>query len=117
MSASHCLARIDGEPLGSGRTLREADAATRLVFAGDPARTVAPCSACHGPGASKLGAPSLRGQRPEYIERQLAEFAQGVRQNDINRQMRTIAKQLTNEEMHAVAQFYGSVSSNPLSQR
>lgn len=115
MSASHCLARIDGEPLGSGRTLREADAATRLVFAGDPARAVAPCSACHGPGASKFGAPSLRG--PEYIERQLAEFAQGVRQNDINRQMRTIAKQLTNEEMHAVAQFYGFVSSNPLSQR
>jgi cytochrome c553 len=106
------LAAIGGEPFEGGHTLREGDPATRLVFAGDPARAVAPCAACHGPSASKQGAPSLRGQQPEYIERQLAEFAQDIRRNDINRQMRTIAKQLTNEEMHAVAQFYGSISSD-----
>jgi hypothetical protein len=34
-------------------------------------------------------------------------FAQGMRQNDISEQMRTIARQLTPEEMHAVAVFYG----------
>jgi cytochrome c553 len=35
----------------------------------------------------------LQGQHAAYIERQLAAFAQGMRQNDINEQMRTIAKQ------------------------
>jgi cytochrome c553 len=91
----------------SGRSLRQNDPATRLVFAGDPQRGVPPCSACHGPGGYKVGAPALQGQQPAYIERQLAAFTQGMRQNDINVQMRTIAKQLTPEEMHAVAAFYG----------
>jgi hypothetical protein len=34
-------------------------------------------------------------------------FAQGMRRNDINEQMRTISAQLTPGEMHAVAAFYG----------
>jgi cytochrome c553 len=91
----------------SGRSLRQSDPATRLVFAGDPQRGVPPCSACHGPGGYKIGAPALQGQQSAYIERQLAAFTQGMRQNDINEQMRTIAKQLTRGEMHAIAAFYG----------
>ena len=89
------------------RSLRQSDPAIRLVFAGDPARGVAPCSACHGPGGYKLGAPALQQQRTTYIESQLLAFAQGMRQNDISEQMRTIARQLTPEEMHAVAAYYG----------
>ena len=88
--------------------LREPDPAKRLVYAGDPQRGIPPCSACHGPGGYKLGAPALQGQHAEYIERQLAAFAQGIRQNDIFEQMRVIAKQLTPDEMHALAAFYGS---------
>jgi len=91
----------------AGRTLREAAPAKRLVLAGDPARGIPACSACHGPGGSKLGAPPLQGQQPAYIERQLAAFAQGMRQNDINLQMRTIATQLRPEEMRDIAGFYG----------
>jgi len=49
-------------------------------FAGDPARGIAPCSACHGPGGYKLGAPALQQQRAPYIERQLGAFAEGMRQ-------------------------------------
>jgi len=79
----------------------------RLVIHGDPARGIAACSACHGPGGYKVGAPSLQGQQPDYIERQLAAFAQGVRQNDINEQMRTIATQLEPEEMRDIAEYYG----------
>jgi cytochrome c553 len=74
----------------------------------DAARGIPPCAACHGPGNHKLGAPLLKTQQPAYIERQLAAFAQGFRQNDINEQMRTIAAQLTPEEMHLVAEFYGT---------
>jgi cytochrome c553 len=91
----------------SGRSLRQNDPATRLVFAGDPQRGIPPCSACHGPGGYKIGAPALQSQQPAYIERQLAAFTQGMRQNDINEQMRTVAKQLTPAEMRAVAAFYG----------
>jgi cytochrome c553 len=93
----------------AGRSLRQRDPALRLVFAGDPRRGVPPCSACHGPGSQKLGAPPLKDQQTSYIERQLAEFAQGMRQNDINRQMRTIASGLTAEEMHEIAVYYGSI--------
>jgi len=91
----------------SGRSLRQTDPAVRLIFVGDPSRGIPPCAACHSPGAHKLGAPVLTGQHAPYIERQLAAFAQGMRQNDINEQMRTIAWQLRPDEMHAVALYYG----------
>jgi cytochrome c553 len=113
--AAHFAARTDGLPpltgirtIASGRSLRESDPAKRLVYAGDPQRGIAPCSACHGPGGYKLGVPALHGQRAAYIERQLASFAQGLRQNDIYEQMRAIARQLTPDEMKAVATFYGA---------
>jgi cytochrome c553 len=102
------LPPVRGELFQSGHTLRESDPAIRLAFAGDPARGIPPCAACHGPGDNKLGAPQLRAQQPVYIERQLAAFAQGFRQNDMNEQMRTIATQLTPQEMHLIAAFYGA---------
>ena len=106
-SRTNGLPPLLGEPFQAGHSLREDNPAIRLAFAGDPARGIPPCAACHGPSASKLGAPPLKGQQVEYIERQLAAFAQGMRQNDINEQMRTITSQLTPDEMHAVAEFYG----------
>ena len=92
-----------------GRSLAQSNTAIRLIFAGDPARGIAPCSACHGPGGYKLDAPALQHQRPKYIESQVQAFAQGMRHNDISEQMRTIARQLTPEEMHAVAVYYNAM--------
>ena len=46
--------------------------------------------------------------RAAYIERQLAAFAQGMRRNDINEQMRIIAAQLTPVEMHTLGVYYGA---------
>jgi cytochrome c553 len=92
----------------AGHSLRQRDPTIRLVFAGDPERGIPPCSACHGPVGHKLGAPALQGQHAAYIESQLGAFARGIRQNDINEQMRTIAKQLTAAEIHAIAVYYGS---------
>ena len=124
MSPTYFAAQRDGLPaIGgnrvpeSGRSLREADPAQRLVFAGDPQRGIPPCSACHGPGGYKLGAPALHGQHAAYIERQLAAFKQGMRENDIFRQMRVIAKQLTHDEMHALAMFYGIAESGKVALR
>jgi cytochrome c553 len=117
--AAWFASRVDGLPPvagegvpESGRSLRQSDPTIRLVFAGDPERGIPPCAACHGPGAHKLGAPALRGQHTDYIERQLMAFRQGMRGNDINQQMRTIAAQLTPEEMNGVAVWYGAESGN-----
>ena len=90
-----------------GRGLRESDPAKRLIFAGDPARGIPPCAACHGPGGYKVGAPALQRQQASYIGEQLVAFAQGQRQNDIFGQMQIIARQLTSDEVQAVAAFYG----------
>jgi cytochrome c553 len=92
-----------------------ADAAA--YFAAQPRRGIPPCAACHGPGGYKLGAPALQGQHAAYVERQLAAFAQGMRQNDIFEQMRIIAKQLTPEEMHALAAFYGAPERAPVANK
>jgi len=96
---------------GSLHAKAESDSARRLAFIGDEQRGIPPCTACHGPNGYKIGAPPLAGQHVAYIERQLAAFAQGLRQNDINEQMRTIARQLTPSEMHALAAFYGAPES------
>ena len=96
-----------GFPQG-GHSLRQPDPTLRLIFVGDPGRGIPPCAVCHGPDGQKVGAPALRGQHAAYIERQLASFAQGGRQNDINEQMRTIAAALTQDEMHTLAAYYGA---------
>jgi len=100
-----------------GRSLEQSNPAIRLVFAGDPARGIAPCSACHGPGGYKLSAPALQHQRTTYIESELLAFAQGMRQNDISEQMRTVARQLTPEEMHAVAVYYNAMGAESTAQK
>ncbi len=95
----------------NGYSLHQSDPTTRLVYAGDPERGIAACSACHGPGGHKLGAPALQGQQAAYLEHQLVAFATGLRGNDINEQMRTVARQLTADERRELAAFYGTAAS------
>jgi cytochrome c553 len=92
-----------GQP-GAGRTA----SAARLVTFGDGERGIAPCQSCHGPVAYKIGAPSLANQNGEYVLNQLEMFAGGTRTNDINLPMRTIAGLLTDDERHALAEYYGA---------
>lgn len=80
----------------------------RLIFAGDPKRGIAACSSCHGPGAHRIGAPALSKQNAPYMEQQLHNFAQGVRANDMNMPMRTIARNPNGEEMHELAEAYST---------
>ena len=92
----------------SGRTLRGTDPTLRLIYAGDPKRGLAGCATCHGPGAYRMGVPSLSGQNADYIEQQLHDFAQGSRRNDMNMPMRTVAGMLTAAEMHGIAQDFSA---------
>lgn len=82
--------------------------ASHLVQFGDGERGIPPCDSCHGPIAYRPGAPSLRSQNADYIVDQLEAFASGKRTNDINEPMRTIAGLLTEEERHALAEYYGA---------
>jgi len=85
-----------------------------LVAVGDPGRGLAPCAACHGPMGHKLGAPALAGQKAAYLQAQLEAFVSGTRRNDINQQMRQVARDLTAAEIKALAQWYGSSAATSL---
>jgi cytochrome c553 len=82
--------------------------ASRLISFGDGARGIPPCQACHGPVAYRPGVPSLATQNAVYVLNQLEAFAGQTRTNDINMPMRTIAALLTDDERHAIAEYYGS---------
>jgi cytochrome c553 len=82
--------------------------ASRLVSFGDGERGIPPCQACHGPVAYRPGVPSLATQNAVYVLNQLEAFAGQTRANDINMPMRTIAALLTDDERHAIAEYYGS---------
>lgn len=82
--------------------------ASRLVSFGDGERGIPPCQACHGPVAYRPGVPSLATQNADYVLNQLQAFASRSRANDINEPMRTIAALLTEEERHALAEYYGA---------
>lgn len=85
-----------------------ASIASRLISFGDGERGIPPCQACHGPVAFRPGAPSLANQNADYVLGQLEAFANRTRANDINEPMRTIAALLTEDERHALAEYYGS---------
>jgi cytochrome c553 len=80
--------------------------APQIVITGAPMRNIAPCGACHGDVDNKAGSPWLGGQSAVYIKAQLQAFASGSRRNDISQQMRNIARQMTPEEIDAVARYY-----------
>jgi cytochrome c553 len=80
----------------------------RIVADGAPMRSIAPCGACHGELSAKAGAPWLEGQPAVYLQTQLEDFASGTRHNDINEQMRNIARDMTPEEIFSASGYFTS---------
>ena len=78
----------------------------RIVADGAPMRSIAPCGACHGELGNKAGAPWLEGQPVTYLHAQLEAFANGARRNDIDEQMRNVARGMTPAEIDAASRFY-----------
>jgi cytochrome c553 len=108
--AAYYALRDPRDRIAAGSAVRLA--IERLATIGDPTRAMAPCDSCHGASQSGLeGAPVLLGQSAPYLEQQLQLFASGERDNDLFARMRTIARQLTPEEIHGLAIYYGG---NPL---
>lgn len=79
----------------------------KLWRAGDMKKGIPACAGCHGVAGAGLPAqyPSLAGQHPEYIVTQLQQFRDGVRENDPEGMMRTIAAKMTDKQMSAVADY------------
>lgn len=83
-----------------------------IYRAGIKRKSITACSACHSPrgiGVDAAKFPALAGQWPEYTEAQLKAFRTGLRHNDGEaRMMRSIAMDLSDEEIAAVASYiYG----------
>lgn len=88
-----------------------AEQGRKLYRAGDLAKGVPACTACHTPTGQGIGTakfPALSGQHPEYTASTLQDFASGARSNDPSAIMRDIASKMSDEEMQAVANYvYG----------
>jgi cytochrome c553 len=95
----------------------------QLYLAGDPARGIPPCQACHGPAA--LGPqphpssapqppwatfPHLRGQSSLYVSKQLGDFKRGMRAGSSNAKvMRGVARTLDDGDMQALATYLSTL--------
>jgi cytochrome c553 len=99
-----------------------ADAGSRgaqLYLAGDPARGIPPCQACHGPAGigpqPRPGSapqppwatfPHLRGQSGAYLAKQLHDFQRGVRGGSSNAKvMHGVALTLDDNDMQALSTY------------
>ena len=84
------------------------DQGKKLYEAGDPAKGVTACAACHGPNGNGNPAakfPALGAQHAAYTIKQLQMFRDGSRANDPNEMMRNIASKLSEEEIEALAMY------------
>lgn len=76
---------------------------------GNPYSGLPGCVSCHGTGArGHAELPRLAGQSPQYLERQLKQFASRARSND-GSIMAVIASRLTELEMKAVVEHLGAM--------
>ncbi|ERS92128.1 hypothetical protein Q671_00235 [Halomonas sp. PBN3] len=79
-----------------------------LYRAGDMAKGIPACAACHTPTGQGIGTavyPALSGQHPEYTVSTLQAFAAGERANDPAAIMRDIAAKMSDADMEAVANY------------
>ena len=81
----------------------------RIYRAGNHETGVSSCSGCHSPtgqGNYLAGYPTLAGQHPAYIVKQLKDFRNEIRTNDGETAvMRGVAAHMSDKEIEAVANF------------
>lgn len=81
-----------------------------LAQYGAPERGIPACHSCHGfnaRGAAPIY-PRLANQRYVYLVKQLKSWRDGSRANDLMAQMRKVAKNMTDDDIHNVATFLTS---------
>lgn len=88
------------------------DQGKKLYEAGDPAKGVTACAACHGPngnGNPPAKFPALHSQHAAYTIKQLQMFRDGSRANDPNEMMRDVASKLSEAEIEALAMYIATL--------
>jgi len=84
----------------------------KMVEIGDGTRLIVACDSCHGArGAGNpgfYGMPSLMNQKREDLATEMKLLRSGERSNDVYPVMRDPAKGLTDAEIAALAEYYGS---------
>ena len=89
--------------------------APRLYVAGDPARGLPACAACHGLRGEGSGPanPALGAQPAAYLAAQLEAWRRSARRNDPDNVMLHISRQLTPAESGALAAYAGALPGGP----
>lgn len=89
------------------KNLETIELGQQIWRAGIASKGVPACAACHGPAGAGMPVqyPRLSGQFAEYIDTQMKAFRDGVRKNDPNGMMRTIAIKMTDPEIKAVSDY------------
>ena len=79
----------------------------KIYRGGNAASAVPACAGCHTPNGAGIPSqfPRLAGQHADYVIAQLRAFKSGERADDNSKMMRAIAVKLTDQEMHAVAEY------------
>ena len=107
--ADDLAAFYSGQVLASKEAESSAvDRGQRLYRGGNPDRGIAACIACHGPnglGNPMSGYPVIAGQHSVYLATQLRLYASGERRSDPNQMMRSIARNMTEEDIKAVSSY------------
>lgn len=77
----------------------------RIYRGGIQDRNIAACAGCHSPNGAGIPAqyPRLSGQHADYTVKQLVDFRDGKRGNNV--QMRDVAAKLNDREIRAVADY------------
>lgn len=100
--------RINSGALVDGLALGE-----RIYRAGNHSTGLPACSGCHSPtgqGNAPAAYPRLGGQYADYIEKQLKAFRAGERTNDNEMIMRLVAKNMSDAEISAVANYIAGLN-------
>jgi cytochrome c553 len=104
LAAYFASMKIKGEVAKNRDTI---DLGQKLYRAGNMAKGLPACAACHGPAGAGMPAqyPRIGGQFPDYIEAQLKAFRDESRANDPNMMMRMVAIKMTDVEIKAVSDY------------
>jgi cytochrome c553 len=102
--AAPAAAKAAGQPPAAKQLAR----GRLLAGTGDESKGIQGCANCHGPGGSGLppSYPYLAGQHRAYLTTALAEWKSGARNTDSSKQMPSIAKRLSDDDIAAVSGYY-----------
>ena len=85
----------------------------KIYLGGIPDKGVAACVSCHGPhGRGNPGTkyPDVGGQYAQYLITQLEYFRSGERANDRAAMMRSLAGEMSDEEIRAVSEYMAGLN-------